>query len=667
MPLAFWRLCACCFSLSPPASAAKTPTKPVKPAAGKTAASQSPSQVLDVIVKINRLEDALGVVDQLYSATQKDPAQSPTMLLRGMLQGTDWIDASRPIVIGIEIREPTPAMAAMIPFVDPNPSFMTSFGAQPGPGYYLIGLPPGEPVTLSEVAMLEMAGAVQVPGDMSVTIDVALGRILKTREGQIRERLSQMATLPNADKMTEAGLTPEKLGKMLDTAAQIGNISFGLNLDRTEISTLFEMIAENGTPLSDAITKTDRPTSLQGYATAHQVNFRSREYDIQGLTAILLSAFGELYQQMGIDVKGMQDILASFTGEMAGGMSYGPGGITFEMIALMKGAATSGDFIENTYLPWLENYSRTFEKKFEKDLGRDFGPLWVRTKPSQVAGYRVVGEKFQMPAMPGADNALNTLMNYEVRLAMVGDKFIIAPDDRRMAELIKTAKTVKKAPASGPLMTADIDMGSYMGGIMGIIPGMDEMVGTLPKTGRITVSADMENGRAYARTSIPTRDIGTLVAYFAQLDASVKKTAFRPSEEKPEAVAGADKTKQPLNPETDPDYWIDKGALAATYGADTYAIKYFQKALALDSKRSDAYFQMGISYGELRAFAEAIEAIEKAIAIDPQRGVYYYGRGRVFLMSGETSLAIEDFRIAADLGSEDARRYLELTAEYEAE
>jgi len=68
----------------------------------------------------------------------------------------------------------------------------------------------------------------------------------------------------------------------------------------------------------------------------------------------------------------------------------------------------------------------------------------------------------------------------------------------------------------------------------------------------------------------------------------------------------------------------------------------------------------------LKRFPEAIDAIEKAIAIDPKRGVYYYGRGRVFLLSGDRFLATEDFQIAADLGSEDAQRYLELTAGQEA-
>jgi len=589
------------------------------------------------------------------------------MLLRGMLQGTAWIDAARPIVIGIEIKEPKPAIAAAVPFVEPNESFMASFGAQPGPGYYVLSLPPGQPLAMSEGALMALGAAVRKPGEMSVSVDVALGRILKSREGQIRQNLTKVETLPNADKMIEAGLTAENLEKMIDTAIQIQRLSFRVNLDSSQISTLFEVIAENGTPLSQVLAKSNAQTSLGGYAKAHQMNFRSREFNIQGTMGLFFSAFGDIYKEMGIDVKGMQDVLAYFTGEMAGGMSYGPEGIRFELIALMKDAAKSTDFIEKTYLPWVENYSRSIVQTFQKELGQNFGPIWVRTKPSQVSGYRVVGGKFQMPMMPGADPALNRIMNYDVRMTMVGGKFIMAADDRRIGQLIQTAKAMKKAPASGPLMTADIDLGSYLSSLLAMVPDMQELVGTLPKTGRITVTADLENGRGFTRTVIPTRDISTLLAYFSQIETSAKKMK-ETMKEKAETRAKEDseKPKAPLKPEEDPAYWIEKGALAATYGADQSAIKYFQKALSLDPKRSDAYFQMGISYGELKRYGEAIDAIEKAIAINPKRGVYYYGRGRVFLLSGDRILALEDFQIAADLGSEDARKYLELTANQEA-
>jgi tetratricopeptide (TPR) repeat protein len=107
------------------------------------------------------------------------------------------------------------------------------------------------------------------------------------------------------------------------------------------------------------------------------------------------------------------------------------------------------------------------------------------------------------------------------------------------------------------------------------------------------------------------------------------------------------------------DYWFDKGALCATYGNDRAAVKYFQKAIALDPDRSGAYFEQGISYGQLNEFSKAIPLLNKAITMEPQNGLYLYGRGRVYLLNGKEDLAMQDFIKAAQLGDEDAQAYLE--------
>jgi tetratricopeptide (TPR) repeat protein len=51
--------------------------------------------------------------------------------------------------------------------------------------------------------------------------------------------------------------------------------------------------------------------------------------------------------------------------------------------------------------------------------------------------------------------------------------------------------------------------------------------------------------------------------------------------------------------------------------------------------------------------------IEKAIRIEPQNGLYYYGRGRIYLLSGDKDKALADFKKAAEFGDEDAIKYLE--------
>jgi Tfp pilus assembly protein PilF len=53
-----------------------------------------------------------------------------------------------------------------------------------------------------------------------------------------------------------------------------------------------------------------------------------------------------------------------------------------------------------------------------------------------------------------------------------------------------------------------------------------------------------------------------------------------------------------------------------------------------------------------------VAAINRAIEMTPRNGLYYYGRARVYLLSGEKVKSMADFRTAADLGDEDARIYL---------
>jgi tetratricopeptide (TPR) repeat protein len=108
----------------------------------------------------------------------------------------------------------------------------------------------------------------------------------------------------------------------------------------------------------------------------------------------------------------------------------------------------------------------------------------------------------------------------------------------------------------------------------------------------------------------------------------------------------------------DAESWFRKGACVATYGNNKAAVGYFTKAIALNPNHGGAWFSRGVSYGQLGLYPQGIESINRAIAMEPQNGLYYYGRARVVLLSGDREKAWEDFRKAADLGDEDAQKYL---------
>jgi tetratricopeptide (TPR) repeat protein len=109
---------------------------------------------------------------------------------------------------------------------------------------------------------------------------------------------------------------------------------------------------------------------------------------------------------------------------------------------------------------------------------------------------------------------------------------------------------------------------------------------------------------------------------------------------------------------SDPNYWFQKGALCATYGSHSAAIRWFSKAIALNPDHSGAYFSRGVAYGQLGNYDRAVADINRALQMEPRNGLYYYGRGRTYLLAGEKDRAFQDFRSAASLGDEDAQAYL---------
>ncbi|MGD8899472.1 MAG: hypothetical protein PVF39_05300, partial [Desulfobacterales bacterium] len=62
-------------------------------------------------------------------------------------------------------------------------------------------------------------------------------------------------------------------------------------------------------------------------------------------------------------------------------------------------------------------------------------------------------------------------------------------------------------------------------------------------------------------------------------------------------------------------------------------------------------------------YQKAIAQINMALQKEPQNSLYYYGRGRVYLLWGDKDKALVDFKKAAELGDEDAIEYLEYIGE----
>jgi Flp pilus assembly protein TadD len=106
-------------------------------------------------------------------------------------------------------------------------------------------------------------------------------------------------------------------------------------------------------------------------------------------------------------------------------------------------------------------------------------------------------------------------------------------------------------------------------------------------------------------------------------------------------------------------YWMDQGGMLCTYGNFKAAVRAYEKALALSPNDSEIHFSLGVAYTEMGDYPNALASIDKAISMAPDNARYQYGRAWSLLLAGRTAEARPSFQRAAELGSVDARNYLQ--------
>ena len=99
---------------------------------------------------------------------------------------------------------------------------------------------------------------------------------------------------------------------------------------------------------------------------------------------------------------------------------------------------------------------------------------------------------------------------------------------------------------------------------------------------------------------------------YASLQAQLN-TKSSPSAENNIPEAGEEAEKKTKVQEKNADYWYEKGILVSVYGNHKAAIQFFQKVIELDPQRSDAYFQLGVSYGELGDHQTAASRVRETV------------------------------------------------------
>ena len=620
-----------------------------------------------LLIKIRNIDQLLNDVEQLMPSEQGATAAQQLAMVRGMLQGTDWIDPERSIVVGMVTQGSTTQWLALIPFRTANPNFQAAYGAIDGDDYYLTAFPPQPGFTVApgvKESLLDASGATAAS---SLVIEAAAAELLTMAQPRIAAAIESRAAAP-APQGGQGMMSPQEtqamLNEMLQTFEQVETLRLGLDLTGNLFTLQLDVDALSNSFLAGLLIDQGDDIRLADYAVDMPLKFRSRSYNMPGLMQLVGSGFGQIYRQMGIDFNEVAEMTKSLTGEMAGGMTASANGMSYEMIYVLQPGTNGQDFILNTYLPWFERYNRQMAVFVARQSNQPQPPpLYERTADSLVDGVKVVGVKTNYNAMlpPGEQNlaVLGGDQAFETRLAAVGDLLLITQDDVAMADLIPRARDFKTTPAQGPMVKVDFDLGSLMAELKTFIPPGETAVAWPDDLGNLTMRADMQGGKLATRTRFNIDDMGKLGAAFTALAAQQAAAATGDGDAAapvpaPTATAAAAKR----NPEEEPEYWYDRGGLQSAYGAYQAAAKSYRQAIERAPRYADAHFQLGVVYGEMHQFEAALKAMTRAIDLDDDKAVYYYGRGRVYLIAGEDEQAMRDFMEAGFLGHPDARAYL---------
>jgi len=486
-------------------------------------AKKSETAVYDAILSINHLEKTLNLVDDLMGFDPEKPLESPTNMLRVMIQGTNWIDPSRLITIGVKLEDPKIKAAVLIPYSRPNNNFRAIYKPIVGPDYYFLSLPPHHSAVFPKEDIEALLAASNSGLKRSLYLNLNPHLLLAKKNAPIEQFLASLKDMPQIQDQKEKERATQNLHHLItaimNKASQLRSIGLGFDLTSKELTSSIEAKARPNTELFTLFSQSCKKAYLLDYRPRFQINGRSCSHDLKGLIRFFDAVFGnQFYKQIGFDFSTFTQISDKFTGEMAGGMSLAENEIVFERIMVLARPDVSGAFLIKDYLPWLTNLNHEITVILEKDLGQKIEPVFIRTKDSKVAEHEVIGFKIRIPSPSDKmttplKKALREIFEYEVRMTTHGNLLLSAGDDKQLHNLLLKAKALKPKPSKAPLIAFDINMSKYIQ----LLQNTLNMTGPLTETGKISAAVWMADGHAVSRTTIQIKDIKTLIAFYQKI------------------------------------------------------------------------------------------------------------------------------------------------------
>ena len=205
--------------------------------------AQTAQEPPDVVLKITQVDKILETMDRISESFPSAGQSSPSAFLKSMLMGTDWIDPSRVIVFGVFMKKDAtapPDAAALIPFRRPNDDFLMNYNAVAGKDYYVIALPPGQGGVVSDRMEESLVAASMNPPDELISIDLAASQLISKADQQIQNMLQTLEQKMPTDA-AETDLSPQQIRQMLANLVETGKQlqTVSLGLDLTDTEVSF--------------------------------------------------------------------------------------------------------------------------------------------------------------------------------------------------------------------------------------------------------------------------------------------------------------------------------------------------------------------------------------------------------------------------------------------
>jgi tetratricopeptide (TPR) repeat protein len=103
---------------------------------------------------------------------------------------------------------------------------------------------------------------------------------------------------------------------------------------------------------------------------------------------------------------------------------------------------------------------------------------------------------------------------------------------------------------------------------------------------------------------------------------------------------------------------FEEGLRLYEAGRREEAIPYFDRAVAADPQRKEAWLYRGRAYGETKNDGEAFRSFERALRLDPCYAEAFFQRGRTYLWEGNPEQAIREYSSAIRCDSKVSKYYL---------